>query len=146
MGYLDRYGEGEERREKIIKRTLLSLLILAIAGSVLYYLFKNYREERQVRRFYEMLARQDYSGAYQLWGCSKEEPCRDYSFERFMEDWGGGSLNSKPGEAEIVKSRSCGSGVIITTRMGEREEKLWVQRSTLVMGFSPWPACPASGL
>jgi hypothetical protein len=146
MGYLDRYGEGDERREKIVKRALISLLILVVAGSVLYYLFKNFREERQVRHFYDLLQRQDYASAYQLWGCSKEQPCRDYSFNQFVQDWGPESPNGKPHEAEIVRSRSCGSGVIITTRMGEHEEKLWVQRGSLVMGFSPWPACPASGL
>lgn len=145
MGYLDHYGEGQERREKLIKRTAISVLVLLIAGAVLFYLFKNFREERQVKRFYSLLAQKDYRGAYRLWGCTEANPCRDYPFDRFMGDWGPGSVNAKPAEAEIVRSRSCGSGVIVTTRTGDHEEKLWVQRGDLVVGFSPWPACPASG-
>jgi hypothetical protein len=145
MGYLDHYGEGEERREKRIKRIVISALILLIAGSVLYYVFKNYREERQVKRFYALLAAHDYTAAYRMWGCTETSPCRDYSFDRFMRDWGPESNNANPSAVKIVKSRSCGSGVIITARIGEHEEKLWVQRGDTIVGFSPWPACPASG-
>lgn len=145
MGYFDHYGHGEERREKFIKRGIVALIVLLIAGSVLYYLFKNFREERQVKRFYAQLAKKDYHEAYRMWGCTEETPCRDYSFDRFMEDWGPNSVNAKAAEVDIVRSRSCGSGVIITTKIGDHEEKLWVQRGDTVVGYSPWPACPASG-
>ncbi len=145
MSYLDHYGEGQERREKLIKRTVLTVLALVIVGSILYYLFKNFPEERQVKRFYALLEKHDYKAAYVLWGCTEKQPCRDYGYERFIGDWGPQSANSKPSEVKLVKSRSCGSGVIITTKMGDREEKLWVQRDSLVVGFSPWPVCPASG-
>ncbi len=145
MGYLDHYGEGEERREKLIKRAILAAIVVLIAGSVLYYLFKNFRQEHQVKHFYALLGEKNYAAAYVLWGCSQDKPCRDYSYQRFLDDWGPNSPNVKASAVEIVKSRSCGSGVIITVKLGDREEKLWVDRESLVMGYSPWPTCPASG-
>jgi len=60
-----------------------------------------------------------------------------------MKDWGPNS----PGAAaaySITKSRSCGSGVIVTLVPGKnQEEALWVQRSDLTIGFSPYPVCQA---
>jgi len=140
-GYLDQYGVGEERREKTIKAIVIVLLLVLIAGGTLYFFFKNYRQERQARLFYEDLARQDYQSAYALWGCSAANPCREYPFPEFMKDWG---PESGKGRGKIVKSRSCGSGVILTVNYPNKpEDKLWVQRNELTIGFSPWPGCPA---
>jgi hypothetical protein len=47
-------------------------------------------------------------------------------------------------KARIARSRSCGSGVILTVDLpASRQEKLWVQRDDLTIGFSPFPGCPA---
>jgi hypothetical protein len=142
-GYLDQYGAGEERREKIIKRTALAVVVLLAAGGVLYLLFKNYREERQAREFFELLQKHDYQGAYRMWGCTEAKPCRDYPLAAFMKDWGPQSERADVSAYKIAKSRSCGSGVILTVDFGKsQEEKLWVQREDLTLGFSPWPGCP----
>ncbi len=142
-GYLDHYGAGEERREKTIKRLVLTALLLVIAAGVLYFVFKNYRQERQVDRFFDLLARQDYQGAYALWGCTATNPCRDYKFEAFMQDWGPHSEHADPKSFHITKTRSCGSGVIVTVDSNKhQEDKLWVQRDDLTIGFSPLPGCP----
>jgi len=142
-GYLDQYGAGDERREKVRKRLLLSLLILVVAGGTLYFFFKNYRQERQVRQLFELLANKDYKSAYRLWGCTEDKPCRDYPFDKFMEDWGPASARKDVAGAHIAKSRSCGSGVIMTVNFGNaQEEKLWVERKDLTIGFSPYPGCP----
>jgi hypothetical protein len=140
-GYLDHYGAGEERREKAIRTLVIALVVLLVAGGSLYFVFKNYRQERQVKQFFELLAKQEYQPAYSLWGCSEAKPCRDYPFPEFYRDWG--PQSGKSG-AQISKSRSCGSGVIVTVHYpGKPEEKLWVEREGLVIGFSPWPGCPA---
>src|SRR5581483_2958617 len=137
-GYLDRYGEGEEQREKLIKIVVFSLVGLLIVGGVVYFLFKNYRQERQVKNFFTLLASKDYQQAYALWGCTESKPCRDYPFSEFMKDWGPQSGRNAAGY-HIAKSRSCGSGVIITVDLpNNREEKLWVERDNLTIGFSPW--------
>jgi hypothetical protein len=146
-GYLDHYGAGEERREKTIKRLVLTAVVVVIAAGVLFLIFKNYRQERQVNRFFGMLSRQDYQAAYALWGCTAANPCRDYQFAEFMKDWGPQSEHADAKSFHITKTRSCGSGVIVTVDSGkganQQEDKLWVQRDDLTIGFSPLPGCPA---
>jgi hypothetical protein len=141
-GYLDNYGAGEERRERFIKITALVLVALLILGGVAYWFLKNWREEQQARRFFEELGRQDYRAAYAMWGCTEAQPCRDYPFDQFIKDWGPASGRSNPSDFRITRSRSCGSGVILTVETGKQQEKLWVERKNLTIGFSPLPGCP----
>ena len=144
-GYLDRYGAGEERREKILKTAALSVVLLLIAGGVLYFVFHNYRQEHQVKLFFDDLAAQDFKSAYALWGCTDSKPCTGYPFTSFLQDWGPASGAPQfAGQYHVTRSRSCGSGVILTVNLGpKRQEKLWVERNDLVIGFSPFPGCPA---
>lgn len=142
-GYLDTYGAGDERREKRIKRVVVVVVAVLIVGGILYFLFKNFREEHQARQFLELLQKHDYQAAYRLWGCTESNPCRDYPFPEFMKDWGPQSARADVGSYKIAKSRACGSGVILTVDFGKsQEEKLWVQKDDLTIGFSPWPGCP----
>ena len=53
--YLDQYGAGEEKRENIIKFSVLGVLFVLIFGSLGYYLFKNFAQERKVRTFLEIV-------------------------------------------------------------------------------------------
>jgi len=145
-GYLDHYGAGDERREKIVKISASALAILVVAGGILLFVFHNYRQERQARRFFELMAAHDYQGAYVLWGCTEAKPCTGYPLSSFLQDWGPGSGKPDPARYRITKSRSCGSGVILTVDVGSnRPERLWVQRDDLTIGFSPFPGsnCPA---
>jgi len=145
-GYLDQYGAGDARREKIFKTAAAALAILLVGGGILFFIFHNYRQERQARRFFELLANHDYKAAYTLWGCTDAKPCSGYLFSSFMQDWGPGSADGQnPAAFRIAKSRSCGSGVILTVDVGSnRQERLWVQRDDLTIGFSPFPTsgCP----
>jgi len=162
-GYLDQYGIGDERREK---RTKLFLILGACALLLLFLWFfffvwdktevlraepvarlaqilRNHRQESRVKNFFELLRRQDYKAAYALWNCTDEHPCRDYAFTEFMKDWGPASPRGAA-RYTIPKSRSCGSGVIVTVDFGQsQEDALWVQRSDLTIGFSPFPICQA---
>jgi hypothetical protein len=154
--YLANYGAGEEQREKRIQRILIGAgIVLAVAGLYLLtfktpileryiravQIIKNHREEKQTEEFLALLRKGDYKGAYRLWGCTDDKPCRDYSFKNFMDDWGPQSLRLD-NPPRITKSRSCGSGVILTVSSSKGEEMLWVQRDELTIGFSPWPGCP----
>ncbi|HEY1339975.1 MAG TPA: hypothetical protein VGF59_20825 [Bryobacteraceae bacterium] len=143
-GYLDQYGVGEERREKIVKTIVIAVVALAVLGGVLFFIFHNYAEERQAKRFVESLEARDYKGAYALWGCTDEHPCRDYPFDKFMSDWGPQGQHADLSGFRISRSRSCGSGVILTVDFSKGpEEKLWVERKDHVIGYSPFPGCPA---
>jgi hypothetical protein len=142
-GYLAHYGAGEEQREKLIRRLVIIAIVLAAAGGILYFFLKNFREEQQARKFFDLLQKHDYTAAYALWGCTDAKPCRDYPLQNFMDDWGPKSAHAEASSLHIKKSRSCGSGVILTVDFGkEQEDKLWVERDDLTIGFSPWPGCP----
>jgi hypothetical protein len=142
-GYLDQYGAGEERREKIIKSLVISLVALVVLGGIAFFVFHNYRQEHQVKRFFELLQAHDYQGAYSLW-VNNDNDRRGYPFTSFMQDWGPEGGHRDVSNFRISKSRSCGSGVILTVDFGtNQQEKLWVQRDDLIIGFSPLPGCPA---
>jgi hypothetical protein len=142
-GYLDQYGAGDERREKIFKTLGIALAVVVVFGGALWFIFHNYRQERQAKHFFELLAAQDYSSAYSLW-IKTDQDRRGYPMDSFLQDWGPKGTHQDVASAHIVKSRSCGSGVILTVDFGSsRQEKLWVERDDLTMGFSPLPGCPA---
>ena len=142
-GYLDQYGAGVDRRLKIIKTVVIAAVSLVVVGGVLFYIFYNYSQERQVKRFFALLQAQDYQGAYEMWVRTADDR-RGYPFKSFLQDWGPQSQHSDVAGYRIAKSRSCGSGVILTVDFSKgQEEKLWVQRGDLTIGFSPLPGCPA---
>jgi len=143
-GYLDQYGAGEERRGKIIRNVVITVVALAVIGGALYFNFHNYREEQQVKQFMSLLAGKEYKAAYALFGCTDAKPCRYYPFDKFMEDWGPTSGHSGFDSARITRSRSCGSGVLLTVDYGSnQQEKLWVERGDKSIGFPPVQGCPA---
>lgn len=144
--YLEEYGEREARRERLIRsivRIAGAVLVLAIAFGLLYWFYlRDYREKRQLETFYELLRKQDYAAAYQLWGCSVERPCPQYSYEKFLEDWGPQSPHRDIAAARVTDTRSCEDGLIQTLRFGPKDEVwLWVDRSTRTIGYAPWPVC-----
>ncbi|HLK61814.1 MAG TPA: hypothetical protein VKU19_00145 [Bryobacteraceae bacterium] len=142
-GYLEKYGEGEERRIKIIKTLVISLVSLLVVGGVLFFIFHNYRQEQQVKRFFALLEQKDYQNAYIMW-VRTESDRKGYSYDMFMKDWGPDSDHRDVSDFRISKSRSCGNGVILTVDFGKSQrEKLWVQREELTIGYSPLPGCPA---
>ena len=140
-GYLDNYGAGEERREKITKRIAISVLALLAIGGIVYVTFHNYPEEHQAKRFFDFLKQREYQSAYALWGCTIAKPCRDYPFTEFMKDW---SAEVAPvNDADVLDGESCGSGVIVDVDAGKAgDKKLWVERSTRILGFPPYERCP----
>jgi hypothetical protein len=157
-GYLAHYGEGQEQREKRIHRLVtaglivggvLGLYLLTFKTPILeryirvVQIVKNHAAEKRVALFLDLLGKQDYKAAYALWGCTDAKPCRDYPLQNFMEDWGPKSSQPAGEIFHTTRSRACGSGVILTVNSANREEKLWVEKDDLTVGFSPYPGCPA---
>jgi hypothetical protein len=135
-GYLDHYGAGDELRARNIKITVLSILAVAASSGILYFVFHNYSQERQVERFFRMLANQDYRGAYAAWGCTDARPCTGYPFNAFMRDWG--PPVSVAGFA-VLDGESCGNSVIVDVAAGPAgDRKVWVNRDTLELSFPPY--------
>lgn len=141
-GYLDEYGEKDARREAIVKRIVLVVVLVVAIGGILYFQFRNYREKATLSTFVELLGEEQYREAYALWGCTDQQPCPEYPFSKFMEDWGPDSPHSRIEEATITRTRSCSDGIIQVLSFGEDEEVLlFVDREERVISFSPWPMC-----
>jgi hypothetical protein len=139
MGYLDTYGVAEARKERMRRRVILTLLaVFAVSGS-LYLWFKNYRQEQRVREFLVLLERGDYPAAYAMWGCKVEAPCSSYDYKSFLEDWGENSPIGKVRSFKLGRSREQGSGVIVnvTINNAPKPVRLWVEKSTGILGFAP---------
>jgi hypothetical protein len=139
--FLAGYGEGDERRSKILWRSVGAVATVVVIAAVLYFVFRGYPHRKRVQAFLELLGRHDYAAAYQMWGCTTSTPCRDYPYDRFMEDWGPkGPRSILP--TGIKKTKYCGQGLIaiLDTKNGE-ETMLWVDSKDMIIGFAPWPVC-----
>lgn len=121
------------RREKITKYTLLALILSLIAGVTLYVIFKNWREEREVKRLLTAIEQSDYQSAYRIW-----KPEASYTYNDFMRDWGPNGDYGKITSFKMVRSRSHGNGVIVTMTINGREARLWVDRETRSISFAPF--------
>jgi hypothetical protein len=142
-GYLDQYGAGDERRLRLIKGAVYAVVAVLVFGLLPWYLFKNHAQESRVKNFLELLRKHDYPAAYKTWGCGEPKACDGYPFDRFLEDWGEKSTaDSKV--LRIEDSESCGSGVMLSVRANrDREDTLWVEKSTGIISFAPTPVCPS---
>ncbi|MEZ5398024.1 MAG: hypothetical protein R2729_00060 [Bryobacteraceae bacterium] len=137
--YLDNYGQGDAKRERVRNRILIALASVLVVGLAGYFLFRDYREKKQAAHFFELLKAKDYGAAYSLWGCDKDKPCRDYNYEKFLDDWG---PKKDLAAMQVVKSQHCRNGIIQTVRFsGEEPVPLWVNRGDLQLSFAPWPVC-----
>lgn len=144
-GYLESYGEAEERSAKKARMAKLFFVSLAggvVLGFILLTLFKNYSEEQRVKAFVDTLKKQDYRAAYAMWGCTEATPCRDYSFETFQGDWGPKSPHANASLASVGEGDTCGTGVMVPVDFkGGEQVQLWIERGTQAIGFSPDPEC-----
>jgi hypothetical protein len=141
--YLAGYGAGEEERSRKRKLIILGTLVVVLAAAVLYTFFHTYAEERAADRFLQALRSHDYQFAYRMWGCTEQTPCRDYRLDRFMADWGPTGTYADPGRLSYGDIDACGAGVVLTIQYpGAEPAGLYVDRSTKVLSFAPWPRCP----
>src|SRR4051794_20899230 len=108
-GYLDQYGAGEEERNRIIIRSVVSLVVLVIVVSLGWYLLKNHHQEGVVKAFLADVRRGDLQSAYRDWGCTAEKRCSAYTFQKFSGDWGSAAKDGAPdpGVLGITDSESC---------------------------------------
>lgn len=149
--YLEAYGAAEAQRARRIRIAKIASIVLVgglVIGLTLYELLKNRSEEQQARLFIQLLQQHDYTGAYRLWGCSDANPCPNYPFNKFMEDWGPQSAHADESGAHIGVSQSCGSGVVIRMDYPGTEQPvpLWVEHGSQIISFAPWEECPGRHL
>lgn len=136
--FMEEYGEGEERRGRLIRRIVAAVLAATLIGLVGYLFFRNYSEKSLVKKFASELNAKQFDQAYRTWGCTDSVPCRDYTYQRFLQDWGPDKAKS---EWKVTDLDGCPTGVIVTVSGGPEPAPLWVDRGGHTLGFSPWPEC-----
>ena len=138
--YLQSYGVGEARRNRVIKWLILGALTAAIALWIAYLLFHNYPEKRVVERFVAQVNAHDYEDAYANWGCTAANPCPNYTYSRFLEDWGPEKKISSPWQIGSVDG--CRTFVTVNVQAkGAELQSLGVERGSHAIMYAPSPEC-----
>ncbi len=128
------YGGAEERRARVIKIIVVSVLALTVIAGTAYFFFHNYRQEQQVKQFMKLLEARDYQGSHNLWTGSDSDRA-GYPMSDSMRDWG--PPVDVSGYA-ILDSESCDKSVIVDVDAGHAgDRKVWVDRASLSMSFPP---------
>jgi len=139
-GFLDEYGAGDERRERIVKLILVSVVVVAVLSGLLYFFFRNYRQEQAAKRFFQLLETHNYQAAYDMWVSSDSERV-GYPMNEFLKDWGPQAMDLH--KFTIMDAESCGNSVIVDADLGPAgDKKVWINRQTLELGFGPYQQCP----
>lgn len=138
--YLGTYGAGEAQRERNIKRVILSIVGAVVLVGLVMLVFRNFGEKRALSAFLDNLKRSDYQAGYRQFGCTEAKPCRDYVYDKFLEDWGPKSTHRDLSQVDTEAIRSCKTGVIrgVTFPSGEMIPMM-IQREDKTIGFAPYP-------
>ena len=147
--YFSQYGNTGQTREKIIRWVLITMVLVALLwvadwglGVNGTYNLRDWHEQYRAHQFFSLLGDKQYAAAYGLWGCDITHPCRDYSFQKFMEDWGPKSPAASLASRKVLSVRHCGTGVIESIDLGSGDPvNLHIDAGDLTIGFAPWPIC-----
>jgi hypothetical protein len=108
--------------------------VLLVVGG-LAYKFVNYREERHVVNFFELLQQGQYDAAFATWDSDSH-----YTMKDFLVDWGkDGYYMEGLREFSIADSNSSGSAVVVYVELDTFKVPvaIRVDKETLKMTFSP---------
>ncbi|HLH04471.1 MAG TPA: hypothetical protein VKX25_17025 [Bryobacteraceae bacterium] len=138
--YLQTYGEGDERRGRIIRILVLSAIALLIVAWILYLILHNYSEKKTVQHFLDQVNARQYQQAYADFGCTDKTPCPNYDYQRFLRDWAPQKPITSPWR--IVSLDGCKQFVTINVQAGGTElESLAVERGTHTVMYAPSAEC-----
>ncbi|MBV9226256.1 MAG: hypothetical protein JOY85_19660 [Acidobacteriaceae bacterium] len=138
--FFQQYGVEEERRGRVIKAIVLSCLGIAVLAIVGYFVLHNYSEKQVVNRFLQQINAHNYQEAYREWGCTAAHPCPNYSYNRFLDDWGPQKKAGSPWK--IASTDGCQAFLTVNVQAeGAELQSLSVQRSDKSLGFAPYPEC-----
>jgi hypothetical protein len=135
--YLQQYGEGDERRGRIVKRIVLAALAVVIIAIASYLLVHNFPEKQVAKHFLAEINTGNYDQAYRDWGCAPT-PCKNYDKSRFLADWG--KKFSSPWK--IASVDGCRTFVTVNVQAdGSELESLAIERDNHQLSFAPSPEC-----
>ena len=145
-GFFEQYETKGNWRERAVKWFFLLIFLGLILWGADWTLGKlgkdnisDFRAQWRLRSFYSALGEKQYEEAYSMWGCDKQHPCRDYAYDKFIEDWGPNSPNAAAPQAKKLVVRHCESGIVRTDLLPNNEMiSLYVNRTDLIVSFAPW--------
>ena len=115
-------------------------LVLIFLSGVLYK-YANYKEERRVRQFMEVVQNGQFDSAYQQWDADGR-----YTMKDFLQDWGKDGYYTKGmHNARIVDSNGKGGAVVVYVGIDSLRSPvaLLVNKETLKISFSPISKYPS---
>lgn len=148
--FLESFDTKVSAREKFVRYFFILVALILLGAGIDWVLAKlgkpnlsDFREQWQARSFFSDLRAKRYEEAYRRWGCDPSRPCRDYRFEKFLEDWGPQSRYGDPNQVRVEVIRHCDSGIIQTVNFGPEDSTvhLFISKQDRVVSFSPWPVC-----
>jgi len=156
--YMSDYGAEDERRAQVRRKIVLILLVLFSAVFIWWMWFRNFTEERRLNEFVEALKTKNYQKGYAMFGCTSRTPCTDYTYPKFLEDFGPEGRFKNAGQGVILRSGhtgtsarrfllrfkppdDCPASIIRVLQFDGIELNLMVNREDGVIGFAPWPVC-----
>ncbi len=117
----------------------IALVLIFVSG--LLYKFANYREERRVRQFLQIIESGQFDQAYREWDAGSH-----YTLNDFLQDWGKEGYYTKGmHQANVVDSNGRGSSVIVYVGIDSLKSPvaLLVDKETLKISFSPISKYPS---
>lgn len=152
--YMTGYGAEDARRENRWKLFFALLAAAALLLLIWWMFLRNLGEEKRLNQFLDALKARNYQQAYTFWGC----PCKEYIYEKFLEDWGPEGKYKDAANAQLLRSGhtgsaarrfllrfkppdDCPSSIIRILRIGNEEIPLLVNREDDAIGYAPWPVC-----
>ena len=147
--FLSQYSAGDQTRDKVVRWILIVIAAVAVVWAIDWVLttygtfnLRDVREQWRAHSFFSLLSDKQYEAAYKMWGCDVSAPCRDYNFQKFMEDWGPKSPAADPSKRHVNAVRHCKTGIIQVINFGSGDAvNLWVESKDMTLSFAPWPVC-----
>ena len=141
-GYLQNYGVGEERRNRIIKWLIISgVSVVSDRRGSRYLFLHNYFETQTVKTFLAEVNSRQYDAAYHDWGCSElPRRVRTTTTKDFWKTGGPEKKTTSPWKVESVEG--CTSFVTVNVQaQGSELQSLGVLRGAKTVMYAPSPEC-----
>jgi hypothetical protein len=139
------YGDHPiPKKSRALKERLkvpVGIAFVLIFLSGVLYKYANYKEERRVRQFMEVVQSGQYDSAYQQWDADGR-----YTMKDFLQDWGkDGYFTKGMRNARIVDSNGKGGAVVVYVGIDSLRSPvaLLVNKETLKISFSPISKYPS---
>jgi len=146
MTLLDAKEFNPEKESRKRKRLVLIITVVVILG-LLGWLFRYWREEHIVGKFFNALQKQDFRTAYGIWMHDPNWPQNpgkhsNYPFNEFYRDWGPGGEWGTIKTAKVNGASTCprpSSRVLVDVIVNDRTQhaQIWIEKSDHTLSYPP---------